>query len=59
MPCRAMARAQSLMRAQFGRCVDSGCDALFAVLTSAISDARDFTLALVCFVALIAWKAPP
>jgi len=29
------------------------------VFTSAISDLRDFTLALACFVLLMAWNAPP
>ena len=29
------------------------------VFTCAISDLRDFTVALTCFVLLMAWKAPP
>jgi len=29
------------------------------VFTSAIGDLRDFTLALACFVLLMAWKARP
>ena len=29
------------------------------VFTSAIGDMRDFALALLCFVLLLAWKMPP
>jgi chromate transporter len=57
---RAMARAQSLMQGANAAVVGILGAALYSpVFTSAIGDMRDFTLALVCFVALIAWKAPP
>jgi chromate transporter len=57
---RAMATAQALMRganaAVVGVLGAALCDPVF---TSAIGDMRDFALALACFVALIAWTAPP
>ncbi|ATX65595.1 chromate efflux transporter [Roseinatronobacter bogoriensis] len=57
---RAMARAQSLMQGANAAVVGILGAALYSpVFTSAIGDMRDFTLALVCFVALMAWKAPP
>lgn len=57
---RAMARAQSLMQGANAAVVGILGAALYSpVFTSAIGDMRDFTLALVCFVLLMAWKAPP
>ncbi|MCH8467680.1 MAG: chromate efflux transporter, partial [Roseinatronobacter sp.] len=57
---RAMARAQSLMQGANAAVVGILGAALYSpVFTSAIGDMRDFTLALVCFVALMAWKATP
>lgn len=57
---RAMAPAQSLMQGANAAVVGILGAALYSpVFTSAIGDMRDFTLALVCFVALTAWKAPP
>ncbi len=57
---RTMARAQSLMQGANAAVVGILGAALYSpVFTSAIGDLRDFTLALVCFVALMAWKAPP
>ncbi len=57
---RAMAPAQSLMQGANAAVVGILAAALYSpVFTSAISDMRDFALALGCFVLLIAWKAPP
>ncbi|MEX0694411.1 MAG: chromate efflux transporter [Rhodospirillales bacterium] len=57
---RSMARAQSLMQGANAAVVGILGAALYSpVFTSAIGDMRDFTLALVCFIALIAWKVPP
>ncbi|MCC5960732.1 MAG: chromate efflux transporter [Rhodobacteraceae bacterium] len=57
---RAMAPAQSLMQGANAAVVGILGAALYSpVFTSAIIDMRDFALALVCFVALMAWKAPP
>ncbi|WFE75966.1 chromate efflux transporter [Roseinatronobacter sp. S2] len=57
---RTMARAQSLMQGANAAVVGILGAALYSpVFTSAIGDLRDFTLALVCFVALMVWKAPP
>ena len=57
---RAMARAQSFMQGANAAVVGILGAALYSpVFTSAIGDMRDFTLALLCFVALMAWKAPP
>ena len=57
---RAMAPAQSLMQGANAAVVGILGAALYSpVFTSAIGDLRDFTLALACFVLLLAWKAPP
>jgi len=57
---RTMARAQSLMQGANAAVVGILGAALYSpVFTSAIGDMRDFTLALICFVLLTAWKAPP
>ncbi|MDR9485983.1 MAG: chromate efflux transporter [Sediminimonas sp.] len=57
---RSMARAQSLMRGANAAVVGILGAALYSpVFTGAVSDLHDFTLALVCFVLLMAWKAPP
>ena len=57
---RAMASAQSMMQGANAAVVGILGAALYSpVFTSAISDLRDFTLALACFVLLMAWKAPP
>ncbi len=57
---RAMAPAQSLMQGANAAVVGILGAALYhPVFTSAIGDLRDFTLALACFVLLMAWKAPP
>ncbi len=57
---RAMARAQSIIQGANAAVVGILGAALYSpVFTSAIGDMRDFTLALVCFVLLMAWKAPP
>jgi chromate transporter len=57
---RMMASAQSLMQGANAAVVGILGAALYApVFTSAIMDMRDFALALACFVALMAWKAPP
>ena len=55
-----MARAQSLMQGANAAVVGILGAALYSpVFTSAIGDMRDFTLALACFVLLMAWKMPP
>lgn len=52
--------AQSLMRGANAAVVGILGAALYSpVFTSAISDLRDFALALAGFVALVVWKAPP
>ncbi|WP_411958430.1 chromate efflux transporter [Paracoccus homiensis] len=57
---RTIAAAQSLMQGANAAVVGILGAALYApVFTSAIADMRDFTLALLCFVLLIAWKLPP
>jgi chromate transporter len=57
---RAMAPAQSMMQGANAAVVGILGAALYSpVFTSAIGDLRDFTLALFCFVLLMAWKAPP
>ncbi|TVP72589.1 MAG: chromate efflux transporter [Rhodobacteraceae bacterium] len=57
---RMMDRAQSFMQGANAAVVGILGAALYSpVFTSAIMDLRDFTLALLCFVALVAWKAPP
>ena len=57
---RTMARAQSLMQGANAAVVGILGAALYSpVFTSAIGDMRDFTLALVCFLLLMAWKMPP
>lgn len=57
---RSMARAQSLMQGANAAVVGILGAALYSpVFTSAIGDMRDFTLALACFVLLMAWKMPP
>ncbi len=56
---RAMPSAQSLMQGANAAVVGILGAALYTpVFTSAIGDLRDLTLALACFVALMAWKAP-
>lgn len=57
---RRMARAQSAMQGANAAVVGILGAALYTpVFTSAIGDLRDFTLALLCFLLLTAWKAPP
>lgn len=57
---RAMPMAQSAMQGANAAVVGILGAALYSpVFTSAIGDMRDFTLALICFVALMAWKASP
>lgn len=57
---RAIPQAQSAMRGANAAVVGILGAALYApVFTSAILDMRDFALALMCFVALMAWRAPP
>lgn len=57
---RSMAKAQSLMQGANAAVVGILGAALYSpVFTSAIGDMRDFTLALACFVLLMAWKMPP
>ena len=57
---RALAWAQSLLQGANAAVVGILGAALYApVFTSAIGDARDFTLALGCFLALALWNAPP
>ncbi|MGY6706403.1 chromate efflux transporter [Roseinatronobacter sp.] len=57
---RAMARAQSFMQGANAAVVGILGAALYApVFTGAVGDMRDFALALLCFVALMAWKTPP
>jgi len=57
---RGSAGAQALMRGANAAVVGILGAALYdPVFTSAVGDARDFTLALACFVLLTAWKVPP
>ncbi len=57
---RAMAPAQSLMQGANAAVVGILGAALYSpVFTSAITEMRDFALALACFALLMAWKAPP
>jgi chromate transporter len=57
---RRMGKVQSLMRGANAAVVGILAAALYSpVFTSAIGNMRDFALALICFVLLIAWKAPP
>ena len=57
---RSRTSAQSLMQGANAAVVGILGGALYSpVFTSAIGDMRDFTLALVCFTLLMAWKMPP
>jgi chromate transporter len=57
---RAMTSAQSMMQGANAAVVGILGAALYSpVFTSAIGDLREFTLALTCFLLLMAWKAPP
>lgn len=57
---RSMPKAQSAMQGANAAVVGILAAALYSpVFTSAVFDMRDLTLALFCFVALTAWKAPP
>lgn len=57
---RSMATAQSVMQGANAAVVGILAAALYSpVFTSAIGNMRDFTLALLCFVLLMAWKLPP
>ncbi|TVS03497.1 MAG: chromate efflux transporter [Rhodobacteraceae bacterium] len=57
---RAMPMAQSLMQGANAAVVGILGAALYSpVFTSAVDDMPDFTLALACFVLLMAWKMPP
>lgn len=57
---RSLRSAQSAMQGANAAVVGILGAALYSpVFTSAILDMRDFTIALFCFVALIAWKSPP
>lgn len=57
---RTMAVAQSLMQGANAAVVGVLGAALYSpVFTSAIGDMRDFALALLCFVLLMAWKLAP
>lgn len=57
---RTMAGAQSLMQGANAAVVGILGAALYSpVFTGAIGDMRDFALALLCFVLLMAWKTPP
>jgi len=57
---RSKAWAQSAMQGANAAVVGILGAALYSpVFTSAIGDVRDFTLALACFVLLMAWKTPP
>ncbi|WP_423212015.1 chromate efflux transporter [Paracoccus yeei] len=57
---RAMPSAQSAMQGANAAVVGIlGAALYYPVFTSAILDMQDFTLALFCFVALMAWQAPP
>ena len=57
---RRMARAQSAMQGANAAVVGILGAALYTpVFTSAVGDMRDLALALLCFVLLTSWKAPP
>lgn len=57
---RKLAKAQSLMQGANAAVVGILGAALYSpVFTTAITDARAFTLALACFVALTAWRVAP
>lgn len=57
---RSMTTAQSVMQGANAAVVGILGAALYSpVFTSAIGSMRDFTLALLCFVLLMAWKLPP
>jgi chromate transporter len=57
---RSMAYAQSFMQGANAAVVGILGAALYSpVFTSSIVNMKDFTLALACFVLLMAWKAPP
>ncbi|WP_273524533.1 chromate efflux transporter [Rhodosalinus sediminis] len=57
---RRMARAQSAMQGANAAVVGILGAALYTpVFTSAVGDLRDLALALLCFVLLTQWKAPP
>ncbi len=57
---RSMARAQSLMQGANAAVVGILGSALYSpVFTTAITDLRDFTLALAAFVALTSWRVAP
>lgn len=57
---RARPQAQSVMQGANAAVVGVLSAALYSpVFTSAIGNMQDFTLALACFVALMAWKASP
>ena len=57
---REAAAARSMMRGANAAVVGILGAALYSpVFIGAIDDMRDFALALVCFVSLMAWKAPP
>jgi chromate transporter len=57
---RAMAKARSLMQGANAAVVGILAAALYSpVFTGAVKGLPDFALALGCFVALVAWKAPP
>lgn len=57
---RKLAKAQSLMQGANAAVVGILGSALYSpVFTTAITDARAFTLALACFVALTAWRVAP
>ncbi|KPF41458.1 chromate efflux transporter [Rhizobium sp. AAP43] len=57
---RSMAKAQAVMQGANAAVVGILGAALYSpVFTNAIDNMRDFTLALLCFVLLVAWKLPP
>lgn len=57
---RSMATAQSVMQGANAAVVGIlGAALYYPVFTSAIGNMRDFSLALLCFVLLMAWKLPP
>lgn len=57
---RAITSAQSLMQGANAAVVGILAAALYSpVFTSAIGDIRDFALAALCFVLLMAWRSPP
>lgn len=57
---RALAQAQSLMQGANAAVVGILGAALYSpVFIGAVGDMREFALALLCFVGLMVWKAPP